>query len=266
MNFNSHYKEVKRLLLRPDKRKSANSNKPDQQQYYPGIYVISRDKELDKNQQLQYKIGMAWGSGGIYKRMDGYKVGFPYEDEFWMHFCIITRNVEDTKKLEKIILNYNSMEKVKNPRSTSQFLEYRIVVMKTTLQDALLKALRDHPKLWDYCVVFGLSGWKILPNTGADLIGSGALQKPADDNRARPLLYSNDKNYLETERVEMYRSITELIDIKRNLPVDINTIKKGDFIKSKKWGLAQVESVSKKKARLTVVSDTDPEGYYLFLH
>ena len=77
MNFNvkQNNRDIKKLLLRPEKRKSGNPKKPDQQQFYKGIYVISRDEETDKNDQLRYKIGMAHGAGGIYKRMDGYKMG-----------------------------------------------------------------------------------------------------------------------------------------------------------------------------------------------
>lgn len=265
MNFNTHYKDIKKLLLRPEKRKSSSPNKPDQQQLYKGIYVISRDKETDKNDQLRYKVGMAHGAGGIYRRMDGYKMGFPYPDEFWLHFCVITPKSQDAKKLEKKILSDKSMSPVPNPRNTTQNLEYRIVVKKATLQNSLLRALKNNPKLWDYAVVFGEKGWKILKNSGADLINSGVLSKPATDFTKKPLLYSDVDDFVEAERKQMNRDSSEIIDVNRKQPVNINTIKKGDVVKDK-WGLAIVEKVSKKKYFIDVVSEQFPEGYTLFLH
>lgn len=181
MNFNDYHSDIKKLLIRPEKRKSRNINKSDQDQFYKGIYVISRDKELDKNEKLQYKVGMAHGSGGIYKRMDGYKMCFPYPDEFWMHFCVITPKAENAKLLEQKILADKHMKIVKNPRNTLQNLEYRTVLKKTTLHNSLLRALKNNPELWDYAVIFGKKGWKILKNTGSDLINSGAFSKPPND-------------------------------------------------------------------------------------
>ena len=35
---------------------------------------------------------MAHGSGGIYERLKSYKNCFPYEDEFYLHFCIESIN------------------------------------------------------------------------------------------------------------------------------------------------------------------------------
>ena len=42
MNFNvkQNNRDIKKLLLRPEKRKSGNPKKSDQQQFYKGIYVI----------------------------------------------------------------------------------------------------------------------------------------------------------------------------------------------------------------------------------
>lgn len=273
MNFNKHHKDIKKLLLRPEKRKSSNPNKPHQEQFYKGIYVISRDKELDKNNRLQYKVGMAHGSGGIYKRMDGYKMGFPYPDEFWFHFCIITPKPEGAKKLENIILSYKNMEKVKNPRNDQQNLEYmyRVVIQKITMQDALLKALKDNPKLWDYAVTFGKEGWKILSNTGADLIGSGALSKPRDDYRKQPMLYSKDKDRVETERLKLHRNTGPIYDLTRNQDFDIYTIKKGDRIRDKYSKDALVVKVSKKGETnkrtpyIEVKSEEYPEKYKLYI-
>ena len=271
MNFNKRHKDIKKLLLHPEKRKSGNPEKSDKEQFYKGIYVISRDEETDKNDQLRYKIGMAYGAGGIYKRMDGYKMCFPYPDEFWMHFCIITPNAEHAKKLEKIILAYKNMEKVKNPRNTAQNLEYRIVVKKATVHDSLLKALRDNPKLWDYCITFGVKGWKKLQNTGADLIGSGVLSKPPDDYSKKPMLYSDVGDFVEQERLTMFRNTGGIYDKKRKAPLDLQTIKKGDAIRDK-WGEAIVTRVSKKGEKnnpnpyIKVKSDKYPEDYKLYLH
>lgn len=273
MNFNvkQNNRDIKKLLLRPEKRKSGNPKKPDQLQFYKGIYVISRDEETDKNDQLRYKIGMSHGAGGIYKRMDGYKMGWAYPDEFFIHFFIITPKAENAKKLEKIILAYKNMEAVPNPRNTTQNLEYRIVIMKKTLQDSLLKALKSNPKLWDYCITFGVNGWKKLQNTGADLIGSGVLSKPSDDYRKKPMLYSDVSDFVEKERLDMHRNTGGIYDKKRKAPLDLQTIKKGDAIRDN-WGEAIVTRVSKKGEKnnpnpyIKVKSDKYPEDYKLYLH
>ena len=54
---------IKKLLQMPEKGK-----------YYKGLYVISRDENENKNNELQYKIGMAHGSGGLYKRVQSYEM------------------------------------------------------------------------------------------------------------------------------------------------------------------------------------------------
>lgn len=276
MNFNDHHLDIKKLLVRAEKRKSANPNKPDQEQFYKGIYVISRDQEIDKNKTLQYKVGMAHGDGGIYKRMDGYKMCFPYPDEFWMHFCVITPKSQDAISLEKKILADKHMKPVKNPRNTAQNTEYRTVIKKATLHNSLLRALKNNPKLWDYCVVFGEKGWKLLENSGADLVNSGALSKPPNDFSKQPMLYSEDKDRIATETLKMRRNTSKIIDFKRKLPVDINTIKKGDMIQDfwhkKKGEYAIVVKVSKKGKQgnqnpyIEVESEQYPEGYILYLH
>ena len=265
MNFHKHYKDIKKLMLRDEKRKSGNPNKPDQQQFYKGNYVISRDPEIDKNQKLQYKIGMAHGAGGIYRRMDGYKMGWGYIDEFFVHFYIICPKSSDARLLETKILAKGNMEEVKNPRNTLQDTEFRIVAKKEILHNSLLKALRDNPKLWDFIVVFGESGWKIIKNDGADKINSGALSKPADDMSKKPMLYSDVDNFVEEDRKQLSRDTSKIIDVKRKMAVDINTIKKGDLIRDK-WGYAMVKSVSKKKYYIDVESEHYSEGYRLYLH
>ena len=283
MNFHDKSKDIRKLLKRPELRKS-NSKNPDKSnhnvaQFYKGIYVLSRDEELDKNGKLQYKIGMAHGSGGIYERLKSYKNCFPYEDEFYLHFCIITPKEEDAKKLEKIILRSDeedeetkrkTLEPVKRPGRIHdpKNTEYRIVAKKSALHNALLKSLRDNPKLWDYAIIFGNQGWKMLPNTGADLQNSGALSKPSSNDGAKPLLYSDVKDFIAADIVKDTRATTEIYDVKRKLPVDINTIKKGDIIRDQ-WGTATVHSVSKKPLeKIKVYNDIYPlpEGYTLFLH
>ena len=281
MNFHDKGKDIRKLWLRPETRKSnsKNPNKSNKNvaQFYKGIYVLWRDQELDKNGKLQYKIGMAHGSGGIYERLKSYKNWFPYEDEFYLHFCIITPKEEDAKKLEKIILKSDedetkskSLKPVKRPGRIhdSKNTEYRIVAKKSALHNALLKALRDNPKLWDYAITFGVEGWKILTNTGADLQNSHVLSKPSNADGAKPLLYSDVKDFIAADIVQDTISTTEIYDVKRKLPVDINTIKKGDIIKDQ-WGTATVHSVSKKPLeKIKVFNDKYPlpEGYTLFLH
>ena len=261
---------IKKLLATPEKGK-----------FYKGVYVISRDEHENKNDDLQYKIGMAHGTGGLYERVKNYEMCYPYPDEFFIHFFIITHTEQDARNLEKVILNYKSMDPVKRPKDLSKNTEYRVVSKKETLHNALLKSLRDNSKMWSYIVVLGLQGWKLIKNTVGgqvydDKIGSGLLSKPAADFRLRPLPFTNDKCYVQKEKLDDYRSTGEIYNKTLKADFDINTAKKGHEITDKWTNNGTIQKVSKKGVKtnpnpyIMVTApefpEDDPKGYKLWIH
>ena len=252
---------------------------PEKGKFYKGVYVISRDEHENKKDELQYKIGMAHGGGGLYRRIQSYEMCYPYPDEYFMHFFILTHTEQDAKDLEKVILDYKSMKHVKRPKDLSKETEYRIVAKKETLHNALLKALKDNSKMWTYIVVLGEKGWKLIKNLSDGQIyddkrGSGLLSKPAADFRMRPLPFTNDKCYVEKERLDDYRSTGEIYNKTLKADFDINTAKKGHEISDKWTKNGTIQRVSKKGIKtntnpyILVTSPEypeDPKGYKLWI-
>jgi hypothetical protein len=257
MNYHSHVKWIHKLLLRPEKRKNTKGKFVDQ--FYKGVYVISRDVK-----DVNYKMGMAHGMGGIYERMKSYYNCFPYESEFFIHFCVLSLESKDTKKLEKALLNKTIKNAVPNPRNTKLNTEYRTLKKKADLHNSILRVLKDHPKLWSYVVVFGENGWRLLKNDGADRVDSGILSIPAKSYTLKPLPFGKIKciEQLEIKDYEKTQS-EDVIDLQTGNAVDILTIKRGDFIKDRWSKRALVVSISKAKSEITVTSDRWPEGYRL---
>ena len=254
---------IKKLLQMPEKGK-----------FYKGIYVISRDKNNNNDTKLQYKIGMAYGEGGLYNRIRSYEMCYPYPDEFWIHFCILTHTEKDARALEKVILAYKSITAVMRPKDLSKETEYRTVTKRETLHNALLKALKDNSEMWSYIAVLGEIGWKLIKNTGNDLRNSGILSKPAIDFKSRPLPFTNDRCYVEKERIEDYRNTGEIFNKTLNADFDINTAKKGHEISDKWTKHGTIVRVSKMGIKtnpnpyILVVSDEhpeDPKGYKLWI-
>ena len=156
MNFKDNQTALRdKLFQYPDKVKDKKGKlKPA---YFPGIYFITRDEN-----DLSFKIGM---SGKIYKRLLSYKVCFPYKDEMWLQYCIITPTEEDAKKLEKIILKHPKLKhSVIEANPTAQgkrSLEYKIIKHKADLGSIMFDILSQdkYYKLWTHWVPFTRNGW-----------------------------------------------------------------------------------------------------------
>ena len=223
---------------------------------------------------------MAHGAGGLYDRVKSYEMCYPYKDEFFIHFFILTHTEQNARDLEKVILNYKSMDPVKRPKDLSKNTEYRIVSKKETLNNALLKALKDNSKMWSYIVVLGDKGWKLIKNTVGgqvydDKIGSGLLSTPAADFRLKPLPFTNDACYVEKERIDDYRDTGEIYNKTLKAIFDINTAKKGHEISDQYTNDGTIQKVSKKGTKtnpnpyIMVTSpdfpEDDPKGYKLWV-
>ena len=110
MNFEVHEKKIQRLCLLPDRRASKGKTKTVAQ-YHKGVYLISRDVD-----DVCYKIGVAYGAGGLFQRLKQYKHCFPYPTEYYLQYLFLSATGEDAKELEKIILKIKTFAKIEeNP-------------------------------------------------------------------------------------------------------------------------------------------------------
>ena len=165
MNFREREKTIKNLLL-TGKRKS-NSTDPKKKNnmkdtHERGVYVLSR-----KTDDTTYKIGMAFGQGGVFNRLMSYKLCFPNKDEFYLHYVIVCGKANDAKKLEKQLLKRKLLKPTdKNEDYEGRWsYEYRISKKKSTLKNVLVRTLDENRGLWTALYTFNKKGWKTtLPN------------------------------------------------------------------------------------------------------
>jgi hypothetical protein len=222
MNFTDEQKAIEKLLLLPDKRVSIKGG--DKKQYYKGVYIFSRDVD-----DTSYKIGMAWGVGGIFQRLKNYKICYPYENEFFIQYILISATSEDAKKLEKKILSSQKLKMIEQTTTVvagKRSREWRIVSKRNILNGVLKSTLEANPNLWTHIVVFGETGWVV--HTNASLIGKSNKIK----DLVRPSKSRATKNSLFEAEIK-----TQNFDIDGNEKI-------GDKIKTQ-WGDATVMHIHK---------------------
>jgi hypothetical protein len=162
MNFRKHEADIKNLLHtgeRASNSKDPNKKGKPKPTYARGVYVLSR-----KADDTTFKIGMAWGGGGLFQRLMSYKLCFPYKDEFILHFLVICEKADDAKALEKKLLKRSNVLKhtAKNEEYQGRWsYEYRVIAKKATLKNALMKTLDSNRDIWDSVMVFNKTGWKV---------------------------------------------------------------------------------------------------------
>ena len=81
---------------------------------------------------------------------------------------ILSSTEEDAKSLEKKILAQRTLKQVeKNPTAQGRRSnEYRFVSSGGVLKSTIKRILDGNPNLWPHIVVFGVNGWKLVPNMG----------------------------------------------------------------------------------------------------
>ena len=188
MNFVKYEKSIRKLLLLPNKRDSKPNKKTGKitkkPTYAKGVYVFSKDERSDV-----HKIGLAWGNGGLYERLKGYKLCFPFEDEFWLKFVIIGTSAADSKKLEKLVLASKRLRKIE-PATDLQgkkSLEYRITSSRTVLNQEIAKVLKANVNLWTHIVVFGSNSWRVIRHDANKVL---KLSKPSKTREEKPGLFA----------------------------------------------------------------------------
>lgn len=159
MLFKKYQTEI-RNLLRTGYRQKTGKHKGKEATYWSGIYIFSRLQSDD-----YFKVGM---STTLYNRLlNQYKVCYSFDDEFHLKYILLTASANDTKKLEKLILN-SGLKKAE----TNYSEEWKVTSTENVLKDKIKKVLSDHRDLWVYVLVFSDDSWKIvgnIPNTPINL-------------------------------------------------------------------------------------------------
>ena len=162
MNFTDNQFAIEKLLMLPDKV----AGKKNKSAYFKGVYIFSRD--YDDN---SYKIGMAWGIGGLFQRLKSYKICYPYKNEFFLQYLLISATADDAKTLETKVLASKKLESVdENPTVEGRrSREWKMVSKREVLNNVLKTSLTANQNLWTHCIVFGKTGWIIHINHGQAL-------------------------------------------------------------------------------------------------
>ena len=110
MNVHTYQKNLEQLLrtgVRESKGKKTKAVRPT---YYSGVYILSRSLE---NQN--FKLGMSWGTGGIYKRIiSQYKICFAGKDEFFIRYLVICPKQKEGKKHFAYMMEQELLLSIKN--------------------------------------------------------------------------------------------------------------------------------------------------------
>jgi hypothetical protein len=202
MNYTNYEASLGKLLLLPDTRLSKTGK--EKTQHFKGIYVISRSKD-----DLTFKIGVAYGDGGLKPRLQNYKLCYPYKDEFFVHYIIITATATDAKMLERKVLGDPRLSNTeRNPVAQGRkSTEWKVLTSTSVLKKVLITAMDNNSNLWTHCVVFSDNGWNIVRNFD----GSGVkhLTKPKYTSKKKPSLYDNvdvDLKHFHVERNKKWKN------------------------------------------------------------
>ena len=218
MNFKDKQVDIQLLLESGSRTNSKEKKVPT---YNKGVYIFSRKLNDDV-----HKIGVAFGSGGIYERLKSYKICYPFKNEFYIQYIITCETVAKAKRLEKTILKNHRLKNVATnivaQGKTSQ--EHKFTSKNSVLKDVLVNTLNEHKGIWEYVAVFGEKGWKIIQNR-VDKNVTG-LAKPSSSYNLRPKLAKDYKG----------------LPFKVRLPDKLTA---GMKLETKKWGKATVEKIYK---------------------
>ena len=158
MNFLEHQRAIRKLLHTPGVKPLS------------GCYIYSRDENDDT-----VKIGMS--EAGLYDRIKGAKSCYPFSNEFWLHFVIIsldgqkgdngttssTRYIENELLTQSKHLSTIEMEAGK-AKHKGRPKEYRLIGKSLNLHKLIQDTLNKFRTKWDYLIVFDRNSWNITRN------------------------------------------------------------------------------------------------------
>ena len=129
---------------------------------------------------------------GIYNRLKSYKLCYPYDGEFWIHWLVLCSSIQDTKLLEKLILNHGSIrnKSVEWEHAPQARLskEVKVLGQRSTLMNVFIDVLSSHRNNWIATVCFSDNNWKLC--TFEQRIKLGCFMKPSSNRVFRPTIES----------------------------------------------------------------------------
>ena len=146
MNVHTYQKNLEQLLLTGE-RESKGKTKSLRPTYYSGVYILSRSLE---NQN--FKLGMSWGTGGIYKRIiSQYKICFAGKDEFFIRYLVICPKQKAGKKHFAYLMEQEMLKSIKTAVPIEEDVrkyeaysnEYIFVPEITTLEKTMGQVLNN---------------------------------------------------------------------------------------------------------------------------
>jgi hypothetical protein len=224
MNFVEHYDKLKKLMY-------TQGGKP-----FSGNYIYSRDKDDDV-----YKMGMS--QAGLFKRVASAKSCYPFQNEFHLHYLIIsldgqytkgekstTRQIEDDLLTTSKAMSTVELQKHKKKEEGRRPREYRIVSTKAKLYTLLKDTLNKHRDKWDYLVIFSEKGWHIVAN-----------------NRVVPVPITNINQLKRKPNSYEGRPDVESLPLNKTHLVLKKGLKVGDTVTGTNWAPFVVEEIISKK-------------------
>jgi hypothetical protein len=165
MNFKENMEDLRQLLRKGTTKTSKGKNKAT---YQMGTYMFTRD--FNDNHT---KVGVSYGSGGVYTRLKSYKICYSFPDEFYIQKIIISQTSDDAKEVERLILKSKRLKILENKGASK---EWKIYNNTQVLNNVIKSVLDRNPNIWSHIIVFNVESWKIIRNTGHALKG---LSRPS---------------------------------------------------------------------------------------
>lgn len=157
MNFFKYRDQIEELLFK-GYRYSQGKSRPNYnpKTYHRGVYVWASTLEDDR-----MKVGVAYGNGGLYQRLNQYRICFGYNDKFFLNYLLISKSESKARKLERILLS--NLKTAPNQFSSQ---EWKINDKDQQIGDILIKVINNHLDLWDAFIVFYDIGYIMVSNKG----------------------------------------------------------------------------------------------------
>jgi hypothetical protein len=158
MNIHSHQKKIRTLLIDGE----AIGETKTEPTFYPGCYIISRTMGYNL-----FKLGMAWGKGGLYKRIIGqYKICMSLKrTEFFLRYLVIAHREKEGKTHYSAILEKQLLKTIDSKVADSYSKEYIFSPDINKLETRIGDVLNSHKKYYKMAIKFTRSGFRLYDET-----------------------------------------------------------------------------------------------------
>lgn len=168
MNWHQHEKSIQKLLHEGIRLSGGKNPNKKIHKYMPGVYVMTQKEHDDQF----VKVGMSWGSGGIYQRIKGqYKLCFHQKNEMFLRYCIISPRTKTDGKHTAEVLERKITRSFDTDTVASYSKEWVINAGESLFYSRITDVLRNNRELWTHVVKFSSRGWVTVANDGSSLSG-----------------------------------------------------------------------------------------------